>query len=246
MLTLSLLFFIVALVYSTVGFGGGSSYIALLAVSGLSHSTIPKISLLCNILVVTGACYQYARKGHLIRELAAPLVLSSVPMAFLGGTIPLKEKTFFILLTLCLLFCGLRILIIRDKAVNDIRRPSVWAATAVGSVLGLLSGMVGIGGGIFLSPLMINLGWARSKDAAAVASVFILLNSLAGLAGQFAKAPVVPEVYIYLPLFIAVIIGGQIGSRLGTHTRVSYTLIQKATGLLTLFITFQLLLKIMA
>lgn len=246
MLTLVLSFFAVALLYSTVGFGGGSSYIALFAVAGVSYTLIPKLSLLCNLLVVTGGCYHYYRKGHFNKKLLLPFILSSAPMAFLGGVYPIKEKTFFILLIGTLLLCGLRILFISVKDESEIRPPSFPLALFTGGTLGLLSGMVGIGGGIFLSPIIIYMGWARSKDAAAVASAFIFLNSLAGLIGQFTKEAALPEFQEYLPLFVAVILGGQIGSRLGTHSKTSYGWIQKGTGVLTLFIGIRLLLKVFA
>lgn len=243
MLTLALLFLIVALLYSTVGFGGGSSYIALLALSSVPFGMIPKISLLCNIFVVSGGCYHYYKNGHFTRRLILPFALSSVPMAFIGGLYPIEEKLFFILLTVSLILVGIRILFIPDRGVEEIRTPSTLVALLVGGFLGLLSGMVGIGGGIFLSPLLINMGWARSKDAAAVASVFILLNSLAGLGGQFTKDLSFVQPETYLPLFLAVIVGGQIGSRLGNNSKVSYSLIQKGTAILTLMISVRLILK---
>ena len=243
MLTLILSFFVIALLYATVGFGGGSSYIAILAAGGVAYTLIPKISLMCNLLVVSGGCYHFMKEGHFNRKLILPFVLSSVPMAFLGGSFPLTEKTFFILLTVILTLCGMRILFLPDRKVEQINSPNFGTSFIVGSILGLLSGMVGIGGGIFLSPILINMGWARSKDAAAVASMFILMNSLAGLAGQFMKDSTFPETSLLLPLFVAVIVGGQIGSRIGTHSKVSYNLIQKGTGILTLFISIRLLLK---
>lgn len=243
MLTLVLSFFTIALLYATVGFGGGTSYIAILAAAGTSYLLIPKISLMCNLLVVTGGCYHFIKEGHFNKKLILPFVLSSVPMAFLGGSFPIQEKTFFILLTISLILCGVRILFLPDRKVEEVNPPGIAVSIAVGSVLGLLSGMVGIGGGIFLSPILINMKWARSKDAAAVASMFILLNSVAGLAGQFMKDGTFPETTMLLPLFISVIVGGQIGSRIGTHSKVSYNLIQKGTGLLTLFISVRLLLK---
>jgi len=242
-LTLVLSFFTIALLYATVGFGGGTSYIAILAAAGTSYLLIPKISLMCNLLVVTGGCYHFMKEGHFNKKLILPFVLSSVPMAFLGGSFPIQEKTFFILLTISLILCGIRILFLPDRKVEEVNPPGIAVSIAVGSVLGLLSGMVGIGGGIFLSPILINMKWARSKDAAAVASMFILLNSVAGLAGQFMKDGTFPETSMLLPLFISVIVGGQIGSRIGTHSKVSYNLIQKGTGLLTLFISVRLLLK---
>lgn len=243
MLTLVLVFFIIALLYATVGFGGGTSYIAMLALGGVSYTLIPKISLICNLLVVSGGCYHYIKSGHFQKKLIVPFVLSSVPMAFLGGSFPLSQKTFYILLSVSLILCGVRILFLPDRKTEDVRIPGFGISFLMGAVLGLLSGMVGIGGGIFLSPLLINMGWARSKDAAAVASVFILVNSLAGLAGQFTKDFSIPDPVVYLPLFIAVIVGGQIGSKIGTHSRVSYALIQKGTGILTLLISIRLFLK---
>jgi uncharacterized membrane protein YfcA len=244
-LVLSLGFFFVALLYATVGFGGGSSYIGLLALTQLPYLLIPKVSLVCNILVVSGGTYHYYRSGHLKKGLLYPFILSSVPMAFLGGTFPVSERLFFILLTTSLLICGLRILFLKDKQQDEIREPGFLIALFTGGILGLLSGMVGIGGGIFLSPLLINLGWARSKDAAGVASVFILVNSIAGLSGQFMKSFSFPEPFTYLPLFVAVVIGGQLGSRIGTHGKISYGLVQKATGILTLFISVRLLFKVL-
>lgn len=244
MTSLSFSFFLIALLYSTVGFGGGSSYIALLAVAGVSFTVLPKISLICNLLVVSGGCYHYYKKGHFNKKLLLSFVLSSAPMAFLGGVYPIKEKTFFIILIGTLILCGLRILFIKDRTIEEIKSPSWPMAIFVGALLGLLSGMVGIGGGIFLSPILIYMGWARAKEAAAVASAFIFINSLAGLLGQFTKNAQLIEVEQYIFLFLAVIIGGQIGSRIGTHKKISYSLIQKGTGILTLFIGLRLLLKL--
>lgn len=224
-----------------VGFGGGSSYIALLAASGLSHVMIPKISLICNILVVSGSCYHFYKKGYFYKSYLVPLLVSSIPMAFLGGLYRITEKTYFILLTASLFISGLRLLFLRDRAKENLKNPSLVAVITVGSSLGLVSGMVGIGGGIFLSPLLINLGWMRSKEAAATASLFIFLNSIAGLLGQFLKNPQMQGLDNNLLLFLAVILGGQIGVRLGTNQKVSYALIQKATGVLILIISARLI-----
>lgn len=245
MLTLTLAFFVIALLYATVGFGGGSSYIAMLGMMGVAYTLIPKISLICNLLVVAGGCFHFIKNGHFNLRLILPFVLTSAPMAFLGGQFPLTEKTYFILLAVSLVLCGIRILFLPDRKVEEIKTPNLVTSLLTGTVLGTLSGLVGIGGGIFLSPILLNLGWARSKDAAAVASMFILVNSLAGLVGQFSKDPALPDLMTYAPLFIAVIIGGQIGSRIGTHEKISYALIQKGTGVLTLLISVRLLLKVL-
>lgn len=241
MLTLAVSFFSIALVYSMVGFGGGSSYIALLAASGLSHVMIPKISLICNILVVSGSCYHFYKKGHFQQSYLVPLLASSIPMAFLGGLYRITEKTYFILLTVSLFLSGLRLLFLRDRANETLKKPSLLSVLTVGCSLGLISGMVGIGGGIFLSPLLINMGWMRSKEAAATASLFIFLNSIAGLLGQFLKNPQLQGLDHNLFLFLAVILGGQVGIRLGTHQKVSYSMIQKATGVLILIISAKLI-----
>ncbi|MBC7386540.1 MAG: sulfite exporter TauE/SafE family protein [Cryobacterium sp.] len=246
MFTLTLAFFGIALLYSTVGFGGGSSYIALLALSSVPYAFMPKISLLCNLLVVTGGCYLAFRKKLYSARLLVPFVLTSIPMAYVGGLFPLKERLFIGLLTVSLVLSGLRILFLKERELATVRVPSVATSLAVGGALGLFSGMVGIGGGIFLSPVLINMGWARSKNAAAVASAFIFLNSLAGLAGQFTKDPVLPDFQLCLPLFFAVLLGGQIGSRIGTHSRVSYLWIQRGTGALTLLVGGKLLLQVLS
>lgn len=245
MLTLSLSFFVVAFLYSTVGFGGGTSYIAILGLSGTHFYLIPKISLICNLLVVTGGCWHYWKKKHIKHKLVAPFLMTSVPMAFLGGSFPLSEKNFYILLIVALSISGVRILFIKQKYDQQVRSPSPYISLLMGTLLGLVSGMVGIGGGIFLSPLLINMGWARSKEAAALASIFILLNSLGGLAGQFYKDPTYIELLYFIPLFVSVLLGGQFGSKIGTHASISNNFIQRCTGILTLFISLRLFLKVL-
>ena len=227
-----------------VGFGGGSSYIALLAVAGTPYLLVPKISLVCNLLVVTGGCYHYWKKGYLKVKLAAPFVLSSVPFAFLGGAYPLQERTFMILLTGSLFLAGLRILLIKGQEGSVVKAPPVWVSAVVGGLLGLLSGMVGIGGGIFLSPFMLNLKWAKAKEVAAISSAFIFLNSISGLAGQMTKGLSIPQFGPYLYLFAAVILGGQIGSRVGTHQKISHLWVQRGTGILILFVSLRLFIKV--
>ena len=226
MLALSPLFFVVALLYSMVGFGGGSSYIALLAAFGVSYELIPKISLLCNIIVVSGGCWHYHKKELLDKNLAFPFLVSSIPLSFVGGSFPVSEKWFYILLSVSLLLSGLRILFVRPREASEIKRPSNFAALIVGGSIGLLSGMVGIGGGIFLSPILIMLGWARSKNAAGVATLFILLNSISGLIGQLSKGQALGDAKGYILLFLAVLIGGQIGSRIGTREKTPYKIVQ--------------------
>lgn len=239
---LALIFFCIALLYSMVGFGGGSSYLAVLAVSNVSFLVLPKVALICNLLVVSGGCWHYAKKGHFNRKLILPLVLSSVPLAFIGGMYPVSEKEFLLLLTITLLMAGLRLLIKSNNKESELKAPAILSLTLVGSFLGFLSGVVAIGGGIFLSPLLLNLKWARPKEAAAAASAFIFLNSCAGLAGQLTKG-IPGEIFEYWPLFLMVVIGGQIGSRVGTSKYVSQSLVQRGTAILILVVASRLLYK---
>ena len=241
---LALIFFCIALLYSTVGFGGGSSYLAVLAVSNVSFLVLPKIALICNLLVVSGGCWHYYRKGHFNQKLILPLVLSSVPMAFIGGMYPVSEKEFLILLTVTLIMAVFRLLIKTNYQESELKSPALLSLVLVGSFLGFLSGVVAIGGGIFLSPLMLNLKWGRPKEAAAAASAFIFLNSCAGLAGQLTKG-IPSDIFEYWPLFLTVVIGGQIGSRVGTSKNVSQTLVQKGTAFLILMISSRLLYKLL-
>jgi uncharacterized membrane protein YfcA len=238
---LALSFFLIALVYALVGFGGGTSYLALLSMYAVPFQLIPKIGLICNLLVVSGGCWHYFKNGHFNSKLILPLVLSSVPMAFLGGFYPVSEKVFFILLTASLILAGLRLLFEKKVTIGDTKPPGLVLAIPTGALLGFLSGIVGIGGGIFLAPIMLNLKWAPPKQVAATASAFIFLNSLAGLSGQMLKGFQLHELNPYLLLFAAVVIGGQIGSRIGSHPRVSQSLIQRSTAGLILFVSYKLL-----
>lgn len=241
MLTLALVLFLIALVYSMVGFGGGSSYIAAFAFAGVPYLLIPKLALICNLLVVVGGTFHYIKQKRLNWRLLKIFVFSSFPMAYLGGLIPLRESTFITLLIIGLIVCALRLLFLRERLEAEIVEPPLGLALIVGAFLGLFSGLVGIGGGIFLSPILINMGWARSKNAAAIASAFILINSISGLAGQLTKNADLSFLQDYWPLFAAVALGGQVGSMIGNHDRVSFKVIQKATGILTLIISITLL-----
>lgn len=239
---LTLIFFIVALLYATIGFGGGSSYLATLAYFDVPFDLLPKIGLICNLLVVSGGSWHYFKKGHINKALITPFVISSVPAAFLGGLYPIKEKTFLALLATLLLLSGVRLLVNTAPRDGDAQLPNYKLALIIGTLLGLVSGLVGLGGGIFLSPLMLNLNWGKAKEVAATASVFILFNSLAGLAGQMFKAN--PSgVLEFWPLYLSVIVGGQIGSRLGTSSIATDRFLKKATGLLVLFIAVNLFWK---
>jgi uncharacterized membrane protein YfcA len=209
-------FFGTALLYASVGFGGGSTYSALLALVGFDYRLLPILSLACNVIVVTGGTVRFARAGALPWRGALTLALIAAPLAFLGGLTPIGQGAFLTLLGASLVFAALALLlpIAKDAEVVP-RRP--WAMPLAAAPLGYLAGLVGIGGGIFLAPLLHLARWDRARSIAATASLFILVNSLAGLVGQLAKSG--PERFAEalsggLPLLLAVVVGGQIGSLL--------------------------------
>ena len=244
---LAILFFLVALVYSSVGFGGGSSYIALLQWSGVSASMLPILSLSCNLIVSTQGFAQFARAGYFSASRSLPFVLLSIPAAYFGGTYVIKESTFLMLLAASLTAAGLLLLFpVEDKTEredNCIRQSIRRFSFLLGLPLGFLSGVVGIGGGIFLAPILHLAKWARAKEIAALAACFICTNSLAGLVGQMQKPSSNGEVLAtYWMLPVAVLLGGLLGSRCGTAI-LPPVRIRQITGTIVLFIACNLWLK---
>ncbi|HSF13371.1 MAG TPA: sulfite exporter TauE/SafE family protein [Erythrobacter sp.] len=217
---LALAFLVTALLYASVGFGGGSTYSALLALSGLDYRLLPLISLACNIVVVTGGSIRFARAGVTPWKKALVIVALGAPMSFFGGLTPIKEATFLALLGASLVLTSLTMLIpVRESESGAPTRFARWMPLAA-APLGYFAGLVGIGGGIFLAPLLHLARWDAPRGIAATASLFILVNSLFGLAGQMLKNG--PGLFgtalgAALPLLIAVVIGGQIGSLLATR-----------------------------
>lgn len=219
-----------------------------MALFGLGMELMRPAALLCNIAVVTGGVLLYWQQGFLNLRKMLPLCMASVPLAFLGGLTPLKEKTFFLLLGASLVVSALLMLF---QKTNDGTRETVherstsragYLPVALGSGIGYLSGLVGIGGGIFLSPLLHLLRWDTPKNIAATASFFILVNSVFGLAGQAWSGRFQIDAGFLLPLLAAVIIGGQLGSRLGT-LRLKQVQVRWVTALLVLYAGINILLK---
>jgi uncharacterized membrane protein YfcA len=206
-------FFFISLVYASVGFGGGSSYLALLGVMNVHFETIRPTALLCNIVVVTSGTYIFYKEGKLDLKKFWPFLIVSVPLAFIGGFWKIQESTFFVLLGTCLIVASL-LLWIKPAARPGTQSDSLALNTSLGGSVGFLSGLVGIGGGIFLSPILHLINWDEAKKISALASIFILVNSISGLAGQLTRSFSMDWNFI-IPLLIAVFIGGQIGSRLG-------------------------------
>lgn len=239
---LALLFFIVAAFYASVGFGGGSSYLALLVLWDVPYIIIPAIALICNITVVSGNSFHYIRAGYLNWRLLLPPTLASVPFAYLGGRLEVEKELFVILLFAALLFAGIRLLINYrhyDDVVSSYKNLPIWLGTIVGIVLGFLAGVVGIGGGIFLAPILYNFRAGTPKQIAMTASLFILVNSIAGLMGQLQKNGVTDALldYWYLP-FLA-LLGGQLGNLI-TIKLIPARIVALLTSLLVLFVASRL------
>ena len=215
MLLLTLLFLITSILYSSVGFGGGSTYIALLLLWDVPFYIFPIIALSCNIIVVSGNCINYTRAGNLNIKLLAPYLVGSIPLAYIGGSLEIDKGIFEILLFTILTIAGF-LLLVNFKTYNDdeknYRKIPLLFAVLVGSLLGFISGVVGIGGGIFLSPILFLLRAAKPKHIVTAASVFILINSLSGILGQLSKNEILEQILNYWPLLLAVFIGGQIGN----------------------------------
>ena len=217
---LALAFLVTALLYASVGFGGGSTYAALLALSGLDYRLLPLVALACNIVVVAGGTIRFARAGVTPWRRAGLLVGLGAPAAFAGGLTPIKEELFLALLGVSLVLTSLAMLIPVREASNA---GAGWAARAMpllAAPLGYLAGLVGIGGGIFLAPLLHLARWHGARQIAATASLFILVNSLFGLAGQLLKngpGAFGAAIGASLPLLVAVVVGGQVGSLLAVR-----------------------------
>jgi uncharacterized membrane protein YfcA len=240
-------FFITALLYASVGFGGGSTYTALLTLVGTDYRALPAVSLMCNIIVVTGGAVRYIRAGEVHWPRVIPLVAISAPLAWIGGLTPIKQATFTLVLALSLLVAGLLLLFQREPV--DTQAPVRTRSTALdilaGGAAGYLAGLVGIGGGIFLAPILHLTRWGQSRAIAATACLFILINSISGLAGQLMKLGAsgdIPVLTHYWPLALAVLIGGQIGSFASVRL-LSQGLVRRATAVLILYVAGQLLWK---
>lgn len=238
------LFFLTALFYAAVGFGGGSTYNALLVLYGVDYRLLPAIALACNIVVVSGGVWRFSKARELQASRLWPYLITSVPAAWIGGRLMVAETVFIGLLGIALLLSGLRLLIAPEfKPTTQTPSDHKNLAMLIGAVIGLLSGLVGIGGGIFLAPALYFLRWGSARQIAAACSLFILLNSLSGLAGQLTKLgdlALLTEAFAFWPLLIAVLIGGQIGSWLGA-AQLRADWMKRATAVLILYVAARLL-----
>ena len=210
---LSLAVFVIALLYSSVGQAGASGYIAVMSLFGLAPAVVKPTALVLNILVACLASWQFWRAGHFSWRLFWPFAVAAVPFAFLGGYLNLPSSVFKAVVGLILISSAVG-LVVRRTDVSQVRRPGMLLALLAGAVLGLLAGITGTGGGIFLTPLLLLAGWASVKMAAAVSAPFILLNSISALAGNIFSTSYLPSLVV--PLAVAAILGGCVGSYLGS------------------------------
>lgn len=209
-------FFFIAMIYSSVGFGGGSSYLALLGVMGVHLDILRPAALLCNIVVVTGGTYIFWRSGAIDFRKSWPFLCASIPLAFLGGLWQIHDARFFFIILGSSLIVASVLLWIQPAPRREGHFTNPVMNAGLGGSIGFLSGFIGIGGGIFLSPVLHLLNWAEPRKISALASLFILANSISGLAGQITQTGTLNWQFI-APLLVAVLAGGQIGSRMGAR-----------------------------
>ena len=247
MIILPILFFVTAILYSSVGFGGGSTYLALLLLWDIPYYILPVIALGCNIVVVSGNSFNYIKAGNLNHRLLAPYLIGSVPMAYLGGTLEIEKNIFEILLFFVLLISGILLLFnfkSYDNNKNKYKEINYFFSLSIGAVLGILSGIVGIGGGIFLSPILFLLRAGLPKHIVTTSSLFILINSLAGIFGQLTKSYVLNDVLEYWYLLLFVFIGGQIGNYLNLKI-LPTRFLALITSCLVIFVAIRMALRIL-
>ena len=247
MIILSIFFFITAILYSSVGFGGGSTYLALMLIWDIPYYIFPIIALFCNIIVVSGNSINYIKTGNLNLKLLTPYLFGSIPFAFLGASISIEKELFEIILFFVLFIAGI-FLLIESKSFNNnqikIRQIPKILSIIVGSLIGFVSGIVGIGGGIFLSPFLFLMKAGYPKHIITSASLFILINSIFGVLGQLTKDIVFNEFLYFWPLFLSVLIGGQIGNYLNIKFLSNKTL-TLITSFLVIFVALRMGFKIL-
>ena len=247
MIILSIFFLITSILYSSVGFGGGSTYLALMLIWEIPFYIIPILALCCNIIVVSGNSINYIRSGNFSLNLLLPYLMGSVPLAFFGASLSISKELFEILLFVILTIAGI-LLLNRSKffdsnkiKINQIPKK---ISVLIGCVIGFISWIVGIGGGIFLSPILFLIKAGYPKQIATTASLFILINSIFGVAGQLTKDIVLNQFLNFWPLFLVVFMGGQIGNFLNIKFLSNKTL-SLITSLLVIFVAIRMGLKLL-
>jgi len=246
MIILSILFFVTAILYASVGFGGGSTYLALMLIWDIPYYIFPVIALICNIFVVSGNSFNYIKAGNLNLKLLVPYLIGSIPLAFIGGSLQIDKNLFEIFLFVVLTLAG-TLLLINFKSYDDnestYRNVPTFVSITIGAILGFVSGVVGVGGGIFLSPILFLIKAGKPKHIVTAASVFILINSISGVFGQLTKNIVLSDISNYWYLFLIVIIGGHIGNYLNLKIFPTRLLALVTSGLV-LFVAIRMGIKL--
>jgi uncharacterized membrane protein YfcA len=255
---LFVVFFIVALVYACAGFGGGSTYNAVLILNGTDYRLIPFIALSCNIIVVSCGTFNFLKNRHVNFKDVLPWIALSIPAAWIGGSMEVSETVFLGLLGSMLFLSGIKMLWpdkAKDKAVKEtddniksgkVSDIPVYIPFGTGAVLGATAGITGIGGGIFLAPVLYWLNWGNPKKIAGTCSLFILVNSIAGLIGHWMKLSdtvLIHSAISYWSLWVAVLAGGQIGSWLGA-SRINFVVVKNLTAFLILYVSIRILYRL--
>ena len=246
MIILSILFFVTAILYASVGFGGGSTYLALMLIWDIPYYIFPVIALICNIFVVSGNSFNYIKAGNLNLKLLLPYLIGSIPLAFFGGSLQIDKNLFETFLFIVLTLAG-TLLLINFKAYDDnestYRNVPIFISIIIGAILGFVSGVVGVGGGIFLSPILFLINAAKPKHIVTAASLFIFINSISGVIGQLTKNIVLSDISNYWYLFLIVIIGGHIGNFLNLKIFPTRFL-ALITSILVLFVAVRIGIKL--
>jgi hypothetical protein len=221
--------FVVAVLYSSVGHGGASGYLAVMALFSVASATTRPTALILNVCVASIAFVQFYRAKSFDWRIFLPFAAASVPQAYIGGRVQLAEPVYKAILGVCLIVAAVR-LSIKLGSETDPKRPPVWLALVIGAILGFVSGLVGVGGGIFLTPVLLLMNWTDARTAAGVSALFILVNSVAGLAGGARElSQLSGTVFVWIS---AAVIGGMIGSTLGSRRFDSLTMRRVLAGVL--------------
>ena len=236
-LAIILAIFIVAVMYSSVGHGGASGYLAVMAFLSVAPEVTRPTALVLNLFVASIGAYQFYRAGYFSWRIFLPFAIKSIPFAFIGGMITLPTNVYKLLLGIVLILAALRL---AWKFVPDaeIKQPPIWICLIIGALIGLLSGLVGVGGGIFLTPVLLLMNWSETKTAAGVSALFILVNSISGLLGNLAQIEKLPPtVWFWIG---AAVVGGLVGSTLGSK-KFDSLMLRRVLALVLAFAGFKLI-----